>query len=140
MSTRRALILSLGSLAGAAAVTCDHPPNADHDRQRRRQLIAWAFNLLILILACGWLLLNLLINPERYAGSLSVAGMTDDEWRRTIIITALSSLPTSFLLIDGLKCTIRRSPSGSPASPLPRGVHVVSEQGARRSPTRRHRR
>ena len=30
------------------------------------------------------LLLNLLINPERYAGSLSVAGMTDDEWRRTI--------------------------------------------------------
>ena len=109
-------------------------------KQRRRQLIAWAFNLLILILACGWLLLNLLINPERYAGSLSVAGMTDDEWRRTIIITALSSLPTSFLLIDGLKCTIRRSPSGSPASPLPRGVHVVSEQGARRSPTRRHRR
>ena len=75
-------------------------------KQRRRQLIAWAFNLLILILACGWLLLNLLINPERYAGSLSVAGMTDDEWRRTIIITALSSLPTSFLLIDGLKCTI----------------------------------
>ena len=48
-------------------------------KQRRRQLIAWAFNLLILILACGWLLLNLLINPERYAGSLSVAGMTDDE-------------------------------------------------------------
>ena len=74
--------------------------------QRRRHWLAWAFNILILAFAVTWLLINLLMNPEKASGGLQAGGMSDAAWRETIVVVTLMGLPNSFLLIDGIKALV----------------------------------
>ena len=81
--------------------------------QKRRHWLAWTFNLLLLAFVCTWLLVNLLVNPEKASGGLQAGGMSDGEWRATIVVVTLLGLPQSFLLLDGLKAlayTLAMSP------------------------------